>query len=342
MDGPFPEWTWIVGFYIGAAIGSFLNVVIYRMPRGLSLAEPAHSFCPSCRHRLGWKDLFPLFSWIFQRGKCRYCKVSIPARYLSVEIITGALFGAFWYQNFSAGNDLARGVILPLFAACCVAAIFIDLKFYIIPDQINAAMFGLGIALNVVLILQHKPDAMTWGMPSAIAGALAGIGALWGIALLGRLIFKKDAMGHGDIKMARGIGAVLFPVAALMSFAVAVALGAMGGILQILWRRKEEEASGDDEDWEEEPPESIGSLLKCGLGYVLCMDIWGLFRPKLYESWFGENPYAVEVVEEEDFQVGATMIPFGPYLAAGALVLALFEPHFREWLDAYVKGITGM
>jgi leader peptidase (prepilin peptidase)/N-methyltransferase len=240
------------------------------------------------------------------------------------------------------GWDPVRAVTLMLFSAALVAAIFIDLRYYIIPDQVNAFMWVVGIGYNAVLFAQHRHEALTWGIPSALAGWLVGVGALWTITFLGRILFGKDAMGHGDIKMARGIGAVLFPIAALMSFALAVVLGAVLGAVQILVRRREptaEEHEGEVEDQSYEP-ESIGSILKCGIGYVLCFDVIGLFIPRFSILWFGEDPYAVESAEEEP-DVDATMIPFGPYLALGAIVVALFESPLKGLVSSYWQWATG-
>jgi leader peptidase (prepilin peptidase)/N-methyltransferase len=347
----FPAWTWIVGFFVGAAVGSFLNVVIYRLPRGLSVHRPTYSFCPECKHRLGVPDLFPLLSWLLLRGKCRHCGARVSPRYFVVELINGAIWAVVWYQVFVLGSDplleghltygeaTAYGVAYMLFASALVAAIFTDLQFYIIPDQVNAAMLAIGLGLNAALAWQGSPDAWMWGMPSSVAGALVGWGVLWGIALLGRLAFRKDAMGHGDIKMARGIGAVLLPVMALMSFALAVVLGAVLGIA-IWFVRKSREAisTGEEEDEGPYEPESVGSLLKCGLGYLLCIDVVGLAFPRLYESWFGENPYSTEDIEEGP-GVELTMIPFGPYLAAGALVALMAGGWLRGLWDAYASSV---
>lgn len=341
----FPEWTVVVGLMIGAAIGSFLNVVIYRMPLGKSLSNPPHSFCPACGHRLGVPDLVPLFSWLALRGRCRHCRNRIPARYFFVELITGGLWAAFWWQFLIAGWDPVRAVVLMLFSACLIAATYIDLRWFIIPDEINALMLGIGAAYNVVLYVQGSPQATTWGMPSALAGALLGVGVLWAVTFLGRLLFGKDAMGHGDIKMARGIGAILFPMAAAMSFAVAVTVGAVLGAVQILVRRRpepEREPTGENEDQTEEyEPESLGSILRCGLGYVLSIDVIGLALPKLYQKWFGEDPYAVESVEEQDVEVESTVIPFGPYLALGAIVVALFEGPLGRLASSYWQWASG-
>lgn len=356
----FPEWTWIIGFWIGAAVGSFLNVVIYRLPRGLSIHKPTHSFCPNCKHRLTGLDMVPLLSWLFLGRKCRHCKSPVSSRYFWVELVNGSLWGWIWWLYLSRPDivtnpgkpnfhielmmgDPLKAVALMLFASALVAAIFTDLAHYIIPDQVNAFMLFVGLAMNGVMIAQGRPDAWIWGMPSSVAGALIGVGVLWGIAFLGRLLFRKDAMGHGDIKMARGIGAVLFPMMALVSFGLAVVLGAViGGFLVLLRamgkiKQPKEEDDGDREEYE---PESFGSLFLCGLGYVLCIDVIGLAFPKLYERWFGENPYSVEEIEE-DPQVELTMIPFGPYLAAGALAAVLFEPQLRGLVNSYTQWIFG-
>jgi len=345
----FPAWTWIVGLFIGAAIGSFLNVVIYRIPRGLSLNNPKNSFCPSCKHQLTILDLFPLFSWLFLRGRCRHCKAKVSSRYFFVELMTGAIWGAIWYEYLVVGSDPAKALAFAAAAATLVAIIFIDWELYIIPDQINAFLLLVGLLYNGWLIIKKAPEAFMWGMPSSIAGALVGIGVLWGIAFLGRVIFRKDAMGHGDIKMARGIGAVLLPATAVASFAIAVFLGAVLGVAQILLRREPADAGsaageGDgqatpEEEEEDYPPESIGSLLKSGFGYVFCFDIIGLFKPSFYKTWYGEDPYE-PISEAADFEVERTMIPFGPYLALGAIVATVFQSRLMEWVQTYLRWAT--
>jgi leader peptidase (prepilin peptidase)/N-methyltransferase len=341
--GLFPAWTWVIGLFIGAAIGSFLNVVVYRMPRGLSLSNPAHSFCPRCKARLTALDLFPLLSWLALRGRCRHCRAPVSARYFFVEVVTGALWAAIWHQHLVVGWDPVRALALAAFVSALVAAIYIDLKHFIIPDQVNAAMLVIGLAYNGWLIAIESPRAFTWGVPSAVAGALVGVGVLWSIALLGRLLFGKDAMGHGDIKMARGIGAVLFPAMALASFGIAVLLGAVLGIVQVAARRRVAAPPIESAQEEDEPPapESIASLVRCGLGYALAIDVIGLFAPRLYHQWFEEDPYAVEDFEE-DPEVDLTMIPFGPYLAAGAIVAALFDASIAGLWSAYLArmGLT--
>lgn len=361
----FPAWTWIVGFFVGSAIGSFLNAVIYRLPRMMTLSEPTHSICPNCRHRLGWGELVPLFSWLFQKGKCKHCSAPISPRYFFVELITGSLWAAIWYQQLVVTADdtvfvqadAIAAVGYMLFSAAIVVAIFTDLAHYIIPDEVNAFMLLTGFGMNIAYAATGNEKAWMWGMPSSVAGALVGLGVLWGITFLGRVAFGKDAMGHGDIKMARGIGAVLLPMLAMISFGLAVVLGAVFGILMIALRPKPKgpgaevrgdgsvvEAdvlgSGDAEEEEEYVPESIGSLLKSLVGYLLLMDNVGLVFPKVYLFWFGEDPREAESIDEE-FEVEPTMIPFGPYLAVGALLAMFFSQPLVRLVTDYWENMTG-
>lgn len=355
----FPEATWIVGFFIGAAFGSFLNVIIYRMPRGLPLHKPAYSFCPACKTPLGLADLMPLFSWLFSRGRCRHCAAKVSARYFWVEMATGIVFAGVWQQYLIQGEDPARAIAYSAACATLIAIIWIDWEFYIIPDEVNAFLWYVGVGLTVWWIATKNAFGWTWGMPTALVGWLAGALAIWLIALLGLLLFRKDAMGHGDIKMARGFGAVLGPGLCLASIGLAVVLGAVLGIAQIFFRSRHETSdeapatlepaesetslgagmSNESEDEDDYEPESIGSLMKCGLGYVLCIDIVGLFIPKLYESWFGESPWVSETADD-DFEVERTMIPFGPYLALGAIVAMIFQAQLLGLIDQYVKWVA--
>lgn len=339
----FPEWTWVVGFWIGATFGSFLNVVVYRLPRGMPIWKPSYSICTVCKKRLLWEELIPLLSWVFQKGRCKCGDSKVSPRYFVVELVTGIVFGGIWYisycqPNFVPPDAITRSIVYFMFAAALVAAIFTDLAHYIIPDEINAAMFVFGVIGNIVYVVQKSPMAWEGNLAFSLVGALTGIAVIWGIAFLGRILFRKDAMGHGDIKMARGIGAVLGMQLSLVSFGLAVVLGAVIGVAQVALRRKPEEPEteeGEDEPYE---PESIGSLLWCGLGYVLCVDIIGLVFPKLYEWWFKENPYAYEEIDGEP-EVEHTMIPFGPYLAAGALAAMVFQQPLMALVASYWQSM---
>ncbi|MDR3710011.1 MAG: prepilin peptidase [Capsulimonadaceae bacterium] len=171
----------VAALAFGVSIGSFLNVVIYRVPRGESVSSPTWSYCPNCHTRLiGW-DLVPIFSFLFLGTKCRYCKKPISWRYLTVETITGVLFAGL----FCTYGWHIETVAYCLFAAVLVAAFFIDLDYFIIPDELNVLGVGFGIALNIAHYWTGDPPARWTIGPVHI---LASIGSAVVCALLFHLI----------------------------------------------------------------------------------------------------------------------------------------------------------
>ena len=363
----FPEWTWIVGLMIGAAFGSFLNVVIYRMPRLLSISEPKNSFCPTCKHRLLFvPDMIPLFSWLFSGGKCRYCHSKIGSRYFWVELINGSLWAVLWYRYFCEtpqSSDWLLGCFFMLATAALVAIIFIDGEHFIIPDEINAFLLLLGIVYH----------ALNKSLPTAMWGWLLGWGVIFGIALLGRLAFGKDAMGHGDIKMMRGVGALIGGLLTMIDVGIAVIVGIFFGILFISISTmkeqkankvstessahssdRDDEAAGDGvqmlvseshaieaekEEEDEYEPEKVKDLLILGFSYLVCFDVVALWFPKLYEKM--GYPSEEVSVEEDDWEPAATAFPFGPSLAIGALICMIFKTELTAFATQYIKAITG-
>jgi leader peptidase (prepilin peptidase)/N-methyltransferase len=256
-----------------------------------------------------------------------------------VELITGLLWAGFWWQNFVASWDPVRFGVMIVFSGILVACIFIDLSFYLLPDILNGLLLLLGLLYNIYLGFIDDPRAVVWWgnfpLPASVAGAWVGAGFFWVVAVGGRLLFGQDALGHGDIKLARGIGAVLFPAGALISFGLAIGLGAVLGALQVLARRWQQET----EEGESMPPEpeSLGSLLKCGLGYFLWVDALGMVLPRLERWWFGEETEEIS----DDWEPTLSTIPFGPYLAIGGLLTALWEATLMGYVEAYWRWVTG-
>lgn len=321
------------GFVVGAFFGSFLNMVIYRLPRRISFLKPSHSICPNCKHPLAGKDLVPILSWLSTKGKCRYCGDPISSRYMFVEILTGLVFFAIWYRLVALQLNPSWGLLVAqwAFALGLVAIIFIDWELYIIPDELNGYLL-------VVAMLFH---AFAGSLGTAFVGWLAGWGALWGIAFFGRIAFGKDAMGHGDIKMMRAVGAFLGPALLFANLMIAVVLGLVVGIVGIaLASRKKAAVAQEEAEGEFFPPESIGSLLKLGVWYLLALDVVAIFFPKMYR-WIGETQEEV-AIEDDPWTPSLTTIPFGPYLAAGALVCLMFGEPILAGMQAYWDRTTGV
>ncbi|MCS7065785.1 MAG: prepilin peptidase, partial [Fimbriimonadales bacterium] len=276
-----PAWSLVFGVAFGAAIGSFLNVLIYRLPRRLSIIFPP-SHCPACQHRLGVRDLVPLLSYLWQRGRCRYCRAPIAARYFLVELWSASVWGWLWWQHLVLDELPLRFLCYALACALLIAVFFIDLEHTIIPDELSLALLGMGL-LHAGLVVQ--PTEWSWARPgevnlkNAFWSAEIGTGILCAIAVLGRVVFRRDAMGHGDIKLVRAMGALLLLPALLTACALAVAGGAIIGGIWLLWQSRRQMAKGaaqavsGEGEGEPPPPEPIGSLLLMCLVYLLWLDV---------------------------------------------------------------------
>jgi leader peptidase (prepilin peptidase) / N-methyltransferase len=184
------EFTVVSAALFGLIVGSFLNVVIYRMPRGESIAYPA-SHCPVCSHTLSWTENIPLVSWLVQGGRCRHCRASISSRYPLVEATTAALFALTALVYGTTIEALA----VALLAATLVAVVFIDLDHLLILDVVLAPAALIGIF-----------DALVYGrIGDALLGALVGA-AIFGLLFL---LTRGAGMGLGDAKLALVLGLFL-------------------------------------------------------------------------------------------------------------------------------------
>lgn len=172
--------------WLGASVGSFLNVVIYRLPRGLSVNDPKRSFCPGCGAQIPWWRNLPLISWLMLRGRCADCGVSIPFRYWLVEALTALLFALVWLRF-----GWPESLLLFVFVALLVSASFIDLEHFIIPHELNVIGAAAGL-LGAALMPQWMGETVWWrGLAWALVGGLAGLGLLWGVVQLGKLAFGR-------------------------------------------------------------------------------------------------------------------------------------------------------
>jgi leader peptidase (prepilin peptidase)/N-methyltransferase len=184
-------------FLLGASIGSFLNVCIYRMPLDLSVNEPKRSFCPSCKYQIPFHHNIPLFSWLILRGKCANCAAKISFRYFGVELVTALLFLAVWLKVWTWGREgwpeQAWVLALPywIMVALFVVATFIDFEHFIIPDEITIGGTAAGVVLSFAIPTLHgQTSNLASGLWSLVGGGV-GFGALWLVTRLGKLAFGR-------------------------------------------------------------------------------------------------------------------------------------------------------
>lgn len=225
---------WLISGLFGLMMGSFINVVIYRVPLQLMHPEltlnlfypPSH--CPRCKKGVRWRDNIPVLSWLLLRGKCRYCQCAISGRYPQVEIITGLITVLLiWLMPM---NMHLLGALILFWALTALA--FIDLEHMLLPDAITLPLLWIGLLFN----------AMAWlpgSLHEAVFGAIAGYSLLWALSFLYQWIKGIEALGMGDAKLLAAMGAWLgWP------FIPSVLLLASGGailcvlISRIGWQRK--------------------------------------------------------------------------------------------------------
>lgn len=338
MPGPAdPLWI-ILAFAFGAVVGSFLNVVIWRMPRGESVVSPG-SHCPHCHRALVWWENIPLISFLALRARCRTCHGAIRWRYFWVELITGLTFAGV-IRLFGAGVD---GAAYCIFAAALMAALAIDLEHYIIPDSLNTAALFAGFGRDAWGIATGKAGhELYWGwLPRSVGGAVLCAGVFVAIQALGLALFRKDAMGDGDVKLARAIGAMLPLPLALVSFLFAIGAGAVIGGAMCLVRGTPraaetlETGSADgpaDGTMPEPTPWSvmaaaaalyltfsdliISAAAACRIGWARAVVAWW--------EHSGDD-------EDHEFVPAPTQVPFGPFMVLGAFLAIVFGDAAISW-----------
>lgn len=210
---------WGMVFLAGTCVGSFLNVVICRVPQGKSIVHPP-SCCPSCLCPLRPADLLPVVSYILLKGKCRYCGCRISPQYPAVEVVTGILFFSAFIR-YGCTLDFLRCAVL---FSMLVPAAAIDLKHKVIPDKLNLA----GLVLGVPFLAESKEAFF-----SGAAGFLAGGGLLFLIA-----VASRGGMGGGDIKLAAVMGLYLGWKCLSLALFLAFAAGGAAGAVMILFKMK--------------------------------------------------------------------------------------------------------
>lgn len=232
-------------FAVGAAIGSFLNVVIHRVPLEESVVFP-DSKCPKCRNKIKFYDNIPVLSWLILGGKCRNCKTAISPRYPAVELLTALLFVlVFWQIGFTVFLPVAL-----IFVSTVLALIFIDAENMILPDVITYPLMVFALLARLIFPLSvgafyfsdirnfpltYLQDSPLWlvSLVGAVSGAIAGGGSLWLVGEIWKRLRGVEAMGLGDVKMMFGVGALLGWRLAFLSIFLGAFSGAIIGVAVI-------------------------------------------------------------------------------------------------------------
>lgn len=289
----------VVVLLFGACIGSFLNVCIYRIPDGRSVVSP-RSAC-ACGRPIAWYDNIPILSWLLLRGQARCCGRPFSIRYPAVELLTALLFLACWMQF-----PPAKALVGMVFVCILICATFIDLDHMIIPDRFAIGGAVVGVALSALVPSLHDQAGSGFWPIDAFRGALqAVIGLFIGSALvlwiaeLAEIALRREAMGFGDVKFLGAIGA----------FA-----GWQGGVFAV-----------------------FGGALIGTCVFACAMVFSRLFgrRPPAPPPDTEDTPKPTEGAEEEAVAFGRET-PFGPMLAAGALLYFLW---LHPWVDAYFADV---
>lgn len=215
----------ILTFVFGAIVGSFLNVCIYRIPRGKSIVTPG-SHCPACGKAIGFYDNIPLVSYPLLGGKCRRCKTVIAPRYLAVELLTALLF-TLLYQTFGLTVDLAVNMAL---VSLLIVISFIDLDLRIIPDVLSLGGLVLGFGFSFFRPLFFYKDALF--------GILLGGGLLFLVAAGYQFLTKREGMGGGDIKLLAMIGSFCGIKGVVFTVIFGSLVGTIVGLL-LMWAKGE-------------------------------------------------------------------------------------------------------
>lgn len=230
---------------VGLMVGSFLNVAIHRLPlEDESVSRPRRSRCPKCRRTLTWRENVPVFSWLWQRGRCRSCGWRIPVRYPLVELLTAGLWVlAAWLTPWEQGDLLAVHLLV---VSGLLVATFVDFDCYEIPDEVSIGGMVLAPVLSFLVPALHEHTWLAQELSEggdltrrgAVTGCLAGMAVGGGVLIaagqLGKLVFRKDAMGWGDVKLLAAGGGFVGPGGALLALMAASVLGSVVGLWGVL------------------------------------------------------------------------------------------------------------
>jgi len=339
----------VVAAVFGALIGSFLNVVIYRVPAGKSIVRPG-SHC-ACGQPIAWYDNIPILSWFILRGRARCCGRPYSFRYPFIEFLTAALFLACWFRF--AEISPGKAVCGMLFVSILICATFIDLDHMIIPD-VFTIWFGLiGVALSVAVPALHGQMTGDFSVDSvqslivSTKGLFIGSALVLWIAFLAEHILRKEAMGFGDVKFVGMIGAFCGWQGAVCSIFGGAMVGTLWFILALVWQKisgrpqgapREQPAQAIEEELAEEAPSSpkFNYINAAALGAGVLGVIAAFFNPAFFPAT--EAPFILESLESVVTALTGLLLGSGAVLCVG---LVIETPLKKDWLPPQAVTFAG-
>ena len=279
MDGLFVI-LGVFSFALGACVASFLNVVIWRVPRGESIVSPP-SHCPKCNAAIKWYQNIPILSWLALRGKCANCKAPISPRYILIELLGGCLFlAAFSQYNPVYPFFWSPMIVLLLKAwawiALMIVGSMIDFDHKLLPDFVTVGGMALGLAVSLVISTLTGFSQGVWVLKTfapflwSLFGLVFGFGLLWLIRFLGSKAFKREAMGLGDVFLMGAVGALFGPLAVLVTLILSSVFGSVVGLSMVVLSKTK-----------------FGKFVEIPYGPYICMGClaWMFYGPELV-NWY--------------------------------------------------------
>ena len=268
----------VFSFGLGACIASFLNVVIWRVPRGESIVSPP-SHCPKCGAPIRWWQNVPIVSWLALRGKCARCRAPISPRYVLVETLGGCLFlavlrmvAAALPQSPDVSMLLSHAVfafVMWTWVSLMIVGSFIDYDHKLLPDFVTVGGMVLGVAHGA---FQSAVFHSVFHVLYSVAGLAFGFGLLWLVRFLGSKAFRREAMGMGDVFLMGAVGALFGPVAVLATLVLSSVVGSVVGVAMILLSKTR-----------------LGSFAEIPYGPYICLGClaWMFYGPELVSMYIG-------------------------------------------------------
>jgi leader peptidase (prepilin peptidase)/N-methyltransferase len=330
----------VCALIFGLNIGSFLNVVIWRLPRGGSIAEPKWSYCPRCEHRLGALDLIPVLSFLFLGRRCRYCKEPISWRYPAIELLTGILFMIVAYR-FGLSIDT---VFYCLFAAALICVFFIDLEHFIIPDGLNITAAVIGFAHNGVAYALGQPGQIFRfrgiHLPASLVGFVVYAAVIYAIGLASYVVIVSVLDRRKNFFVA-GWEYISDNVQDWVWITVDYASRVIPPLRRFVPPPEPLEGFTAEEIESDEDAGGMGGgdgKLAAAIGANLYVVL--ALQSALLAVFLGAFIGVIVMIRQRRRLGGRTAMPFGPSMAVGAFIALMLGSQITQGWRAYVRMMS--